>query len=199
VSGDEAEPREEGASAPEARAFGPPDGGVPAAPATGPDLARSILAEVKAEAERRRAASPAARRMAADKRAELRRTRKRRPGESVDPVGFADAIQALLAARGWQGDVKSASVLSRWEHIVGAEVAAHATPLTLHAGELVVQAESTAWATQLRLLSRTLLAKIQAEVGAETVSKLRIHGPTSTRPAGQWRVAGGRGPRDTYG
>lgn len=176
------------------------DTDVPTAPETGPDLARSILAEVKAEAERRRAASPAARRMAADKRAELRRTRKRRPGDSADPVGFADAIQALLQARGWSGDVKSASVISRWEHLVGPELAAHASPVTLNAGELVVQAESTAWATQLRLLSRTLLARIQAEVGAETVTKLRIHGPSGpTRPPGQWRVSGGRGPRDTYG
>ena len=176
------------------------ESGVPAAPVTGPDLARSVLAEVKAEAERRRAASPAARRMASDKRAELRRTRRRRPGDSVDPVGFADAIHALLAARGWQGDVKAASVLSRWDHLVGPDVAAHARPLALHDGELVVEAESTAWATQLRLLSRTILVRIQAEVGAETVAKLRIHGPSGpARPAGQWRVSGARGDRDTYG
>lgn len=178
----------------------PDESAVPTAPPTGPDLARAILADVKAEAERRRAASPAARKMAADKRAELRRTRKRRPGDSADPVGFAAAIEALLAARGWKADVKSASVLSRWEHLVGADVAAHATPVSLGGGELVVQAESTAWATQLRLLSRSLLSRIQAEVGAETVTSLRIHGPSGpTRPSGQWRTADSRGPRDTYG
>ncbi|MEO6712276.1 MAG: DciA family protein [Mycobacteriales bacterium] len=174
--------------------------GVPRAPATGPDLARAILADVKAEAERRRAASPAARRMASDKRAEQRRSRKRRPGDSADPVGFGAAIEALLAARGWQADVQAASVISRWEHLVGADVAAHATPVSLNDRELVVQAESTAWATQLRLLSRSLLTRIQAEVGAETVASLRIHGPSGpSRPAGQWRTADSRGPRDTYG
>ena len=174
--------------------------GVPVAPATGPDLARAILADVKAEAERRRAASPAARKMASDKRAELRRTRKRRPGESADPVGFAAALAALRAARGWRADVKSASVISRWEHLVGAEVAAHARPVSLNDRELVVQAESTAWATQLRLLQRSLLTRIQSEVGADTVASLRIHGPSGpTRPAGQWRTADSRGPRDTYG
>lgn len=173
---------------------------VPQAPPTGPDLARAMLAEVKAEAERRRAASPAARKMAADKRAELRRTRKRRPGESADPVGFAAAIEALLAARGWKADVKAASVLSRWPQLVGADVAAHAQPISLNDRELVVQAESTAWATQLRLLSRTLLSRIQAEVGAETVASLRIHGPSGpARPTGQWRSPDSRGPRDTYG
>ncbi|MEP7055092.1 MAG: DciA family protein [Actinomycetota bacterium] len=174
--------------------------GVPLAPPTGPDLARSILAEVKAEAERRRAASPAARRMASDKRAELRRTRKRRPGDSADPVGFAAAIEALLASRGWKAEVKSASVISRWDQLVGADVAAHATPVSLNEKVLVVQAESTAWATQLRLLSRSLLTRIQAEVGAETVASLRIHGPSGpSRPAGQWRTPDSRGPRDTYG
>jgi predicted nucleic acid-binding Zn ribbon protein len=70
----------------------------------------------------------------------------------------------------------------------------------LHDGELVVQAESTAWATQLRLLSSALLTRIQGEVGAATVSKLRIHGPAGpARPKGEWRTADSRGPRDTYG
>lgn len=174
--------------------------GVPPAPATGPDLARAILADVKAEAERRRAASPAARRMAADKRAEQRRARKRRPGDSADPVGFAEAIEALLAARGWKAEVKSASVISRWDKLVGPDVAAHASPVSLNDRELVIQAESTAWATQLRLLSRSLLGRIQAEVGSETVASLRIHGPSGpARPPGQWRTPDSRGPRDTYG
>ena len=42
--------------------------------------------------------------------------------------------------------------------IVGAEVAAHCLPEEFEAGRLTVRADSTAWATQVRLLAPTLLA-----------------------------------------
>jgi len=64
---------------------------------------------------------------------------------------------------------------------------------------LTVQAESTAWATQLRLLQRQLLAKIAAGVGDGVVKRLKVRGPL----APSWRYGprhvSGRGPRDTYG
>ena len=65
--------------------------------------------------------------------------------------------------------------------------------------ELTVEAESTAWAMQLRLLAAKLLKQIAGEVGPNVVKKLHIHGPAApTWVKGPRRVAG-RGPRDTYG
>jgi predicted nucleic acid-binding Zn ribbon protein len=62
-----------------------------------------------------------------------------------------------------------------------------------------VQTDSTAWATQLRLLQRQLLVKIAAAVGNDVVKRLKVLGPT----APSWRYGPrhvrGRGPRDTYG
>jgi predicted nucleic acid-binding Zn ribbon protein len=65
---------------------------------------------------------------------------------------------------------------------------------------LRIAAESTAWATQLRLLAGTLLARLVAELGPDVVTKLSISGPTgpSWKHGGR-SVRGGRGPRDTYG
>jgi len=63
-----------------------------------------------------------------------------------------------------------------------------------------VIADSTAWATQLRLLAATLVRKLNAELGDNTVRRVKVKGPTG--PPGQpggLRVRGGRGPRDTYG
>jgi predicted nucleic acid-binding Zn ribbon protein len=65
---------------------------------------------------------------------------------------------------------------------------------------LTVAADSTAWATQLRLLAGQLVKRLNAELGDGTVLRVRVIGPvTSTRQPGQWRVRGSRGPRDTYG
>jgi predicted nucleic acid-binding Zn ribbon protein len=69
----------------------------------------------------------------------------------------------------------------------------------LENGELTIEAESTAWATQLRLLAAKLLARIAAQVGHNVVTKLHIHGPAAPSWTKGPRRVRGRGPRDTYG
>ncbi len=96
--------------------------------------------------------------------------------------------------------VTTASVLSQWAQIVGPELAAHASPGRLTDGELEVLADSTAWATQIRLLAGELIRKLNAELGAAAIRRVKVSGPGAHPPsAGRLRVRDGRGPRDTYG
>ncbi|HEY8533325.1 MAG TPA: DciA family protein [Micromonospora sp.] len=116
-----------------------------------------------------------------------------------DPQRFGDVLARLIKERGWQRPAAEATLFGAWERVVGAEIAARCRPMKLADGELTVAAESTAWATQLRLLAPSLLRRIAAEVGHGVVRRLRIHGPVApSRPRGAWRVRG-RGPRDTDG
>jgi len=116
-----------------------------------------------------------------------------------DPALIGEQLGRLLAERGWQADVAVGSVTGRWPQIVGADVAAHVQPIAFETGVLTVQAESTAWATQMRLLASNLLGRVAEEVGAGTVTELVVLGPAAPRwSRGRRRVAG-RGPRDTYG
>lgn len=90
-------------------------------------------------------------------------------------------------------------MFGQWATVVGDQIAEHADPVSLRDGVLSVQAESTAWATQLRLVQAQLLAKIAAAVGDGVVTSLRIVGPAApTWRKGRYNVPG-RGPRDTYG
>ncbi|KWX07669.1 hypothetical protein TR74_17990, partial [Carbonactinospora thermoautotrophica] len=67
-------------------------------------------------------------------------------------------------------------------------------------GELIVQADSTAWATQVRLLAADLVCRLNTELGHGTVKRVKVLGPGApARRKGSLRVFGGRGPRDTYG
>lgn len=92
------------------------------------------------------------------------------------------------------------SVFGRWAQIVGADLATHTTPEGLADGELIVTADSTAWATQLRLLAGQLVRRLNAELGDNSVRRVQVRGPGyGTRRPGQWRVKGSRGDRDTYG
>ncbi|SHG20241.1 Protein of unknown function [Jatrophihabitans endophyticus] len=117
-----------------------------------------------------------------------------------DPQRVGQLLGGLVDDQGWERPLAEARVFADWSTLVGEDVAAHATPQTLTAGELRIAAESTAWATQLRLLAATLLARLVAELGPDVVTKLIITGPV----APSWRhggrsVRGARGPRDTYG
>ncbi len=117
----------------------------------------------------------------------------------MDPVPLGNALDGFLASRGWGGDIAVARVTSHWEKVVGPELAEHCQPVHLVDGELTLEATSTAWATQLRLLSRTVLDRIAAEVGTGVVDRLRVRGPSAPSwTHGRLRVRG-RGPRDTYG
>jgi predicted nucleic acid-binding Zn ribbon protein len=117
-----------------------------------------------------------------------------------DPARLDAAIHTLVADTGWEKAVTTASVLGRWAQIVGPELAAHASPGRLADGELEVLADSTAWATQIRLLAAELIRKLNAELGAGSVLRVKVRGPGTHPPsAGRLRVRDGRGPRDTYG
>ena len=109
-------------------------------------------------------------------------------------------LGGYLVDRGWERPIAQARVFTNWAEIVGTDVAAHCSPVALNDGELKVVAESTAWATQLRMLGATLLARVVAEVGPTVVSKIVVTGPTGPSwKHGKFSVRGARGPRDTYG
>jgi len=116
-----------------------------------------------------------------------------------DPSLLGDQMDRLMLDRGWNVDVAVGSVMGRWPDIVGTEVATHCTPVTFSDGVLIVRADSTAWATQLRLMSSSILGRLETEVGKDAVTELRVQGPSAPSWARGPRKSTGPGPRDTYG
>lgn len=117
-----------------------------------------------------------------------------------DPKLLGDQLDQFVVERGWTGDVAVGAVIGRWPQIVGPEIAQHCTPVDFVGGVLTIRADSTAWATQLRLLSSSLLTRLTEDVGEGTVGELRIVGPGAPSwSRGLRRANDGRGPRDTYG
>ena len=163
---------------------------------TGPELARAALDAALAKrkvAPRRKAAT-------GDGGTGRRLRGYSGPGpDPRDPQPLGAVLAKLVKARGWQQPAAEARVFGEWEKVVGADIAAHCRPVKLESGELTVEAESTAWATQLRLLAARLLARIAGEVGNGVVTRLHIHGPAAPSWQRGPRRVRGRGPRDTYG
>ena len=116
-----------------------------------------------------------------------------------DPQLLDVTVGRLVDDHGWDVDLRVAGMFARWPELVGEEVAQHATPESFADGTLVVRTDSTAWATQLRLLAPTILGKLRAQVGGDVVTRLRVVGPTAPSWKKGPRTVRGRGPRDTYG
>ena len=117
-----------------------------------------------------------------------------------DPMLLGEELDSFVSERGWKVDVAVGAVIGRWATIVGEEVAQHCHPVEFVDTVLTVRADSTAWATNLRLMSATLMGTLAREVGEGTVSQIRVVGPSAPSwSKGMRRVQDGRGPRDTYG
>ena len=117
-----------------------------------------------------------------------------------DPQLLGSLVDRVVGDRGWELDLRVHGVFARWGELVGAEVASHCTPESFSDGKLVVRTDSTAWATQLKLLAPTVVRRLNEDLGHGTVTVLEVLGPhLPTWKKGPRSVRDGRGPRDTYG
>jgi predicted nucleic acid-binding Zn ribbon protein len=168
----------------------------------GMDLVRRVLEEARGVARTQGKDVGRGRRLPPTRRVAGSGSRRRWSGpgpDARDPQTLGSATRDVAKKQGWSGRVAEGAVFGRWPTVVGSHIADHATPTGLRDGVLTVAAESTAWATQLRIIQNQVLAKIATEVGDGVVNSLRITGPV----APSWRKGplhiAGRGPRDTYG
>ncbi|WP_074712405.1 DciA family protein [Arthrobacter alpinus] len=120
-------------------------------------------------------------------------------GGGRDPQGLGNVVSRLVSDRGWSSPLAVGSVMAQWDTLVGPDIAAHCQPESFEATTLHVRCDSTSWATQLRLLSSSLLAKFDEDLGRGVVTKILVLGPAAPSWRKGFRNVKGRGPRDTYG
>jgi predicted nucleic acid-binding Zn ribbon protein len=103
-----------------------------------------------------------------------------------DPQKLNVAVGGMLSARGWRARAAVGGVFGRWSLIVGEQVASHVRPVAFEEGELIVDADSPAWAQQMRLLAPQILKRLGEELGAGTVKHLQVRG-AGGRSSGRFR------------
>jgi predicted nucleic acid-binding Zn ribbon protein len=117
-----------------------------------------------------------------------------------DPQLLDSTLGRLVRDHGWEVDLRVHGIFGRWAELVGEEVAAHCVPESFADGKVVVRTDSTAWATQLKLLAPTIVRRLNEELGHGTVALIEIVGPHLPNwKKGPRSARDGRGPRDTYG
>lgn len=116
-----------------------------------------------------------------------------------DPKGLDDVLANLTQELGWKAPLAQSDVLTDWPEIVGPDIAARTQVLGITDSTLSVLCESTAWATQLRLMSSEVLTKVINSHPESGITAIRFQGPNAPSWKRGPKSIPGRGPRDTYG
>lgn len=173
----------------------------------GVDLAKALVSRAKAAAKN----GPVPYRSQAGRgnsnRPGRRRGDRRSPGtgwsgpgdDERDPKAIGDVVDRMATEHGWDDDLAVHGVVARWPQIVGPDIGGHVEPLSYDEGVLTVRADSTAWATQMRMLAAQIVKRLNEEIGDGTVQRIAVLGPQSRSWQKGLRTVPGRGPRDTYG
>jgi predicted nucleic acid-binding Zn ribbon protein len=116
-----------------------------------------------------------------------------------DPVLAKDSMDVLISSFSWSNHLDKAELFTNWEKVVGKDSAEASQPEDLQGGVLSVKCRSTAWATQLRLLEKDILRRINTDFPNLEVAEIKFFGPNAPSWKKGSRSVPGRGPRDTYG
>lgn len=120
-------------------------------------------------------------------------------GRGREPKGLGDIVGSLANELGWVEPLARSELFVDWPGVVGEELAKHSHPVTIDDGALVIRCDSTAWATQLRLMRSTITTTIAERHPQAGVESIRVSGPDAPTWKRGPRTVQGRGPRDTYG
>ena len=75
-------------------------------------------------------------------------------------VTLGEQLDVLLGRLGSESAAAINSVFTNWPVLVGANVAAHVTPIKIEQQRLLVEVDEASWATQMRFLEPQLLASL---------------------------------------
>ncbi len=120
---------------------------------------------------------------------------------SATPQLLEATLGRLVGDYGWELDLRMRGSSPAGRSSCGDEVAGALHPRVVRStARLVVRTDSTAWATQLRLLAPTVVRRLNEQLGHGTVALIEVLGPhLPTWKKGPRSARDGRGPRDTYG
>ena len=84
-----------------------------------------------------------------------------------DPIPISVSLDEVVRSLRGPGSLEVKGVFGRWEEAVGAQLAAHARPVRLDRGVLVVEVDEPAWATQIALLANTIRERLDSVTGVQ--------------------------------
>jgi predicted nucleic acid-binding Zn ribbon protein len=91
----------------------------------------------------------------------------------TEPLPITSSLDGIMKSLRGTDRIQIGGVFGKWPDAVGANVAAHVRPVRLDQGVLTVEADDSAWATQVKFLSGTITSRL-AEVANVQVSRIDV-------------------------
>ena len=91
-----------------------------------------------------------------------------------EPRPIGEGIDRVLKGLGNPGVRASTTVFGAWAELVGEEVAAHARPVSLDGGCLLVAVDAPVWATKVKFGQSALLRHCAEVLGEGVVTRLEV-------------------------
>jgi predicted nucleic acid-binding Zn ribbon protein len=133
------------------------------------------------------------------RRHKIKKNKSKPFDQGRQPKSIASTMDGLIQSFGWENKLSEGELFANWRELVGDKEAENSFPEDLSKGVLTIRCKSTAWATQLRIMSADILVKINAKLPALEIKELRFIGPQAPSFKRGLRSVPGRGPRDTFG
>jgi predicted nucleic acid-binding Zn ribbon protein len=94
--------------------------------------------------------------------------------ERGKPTPIREILRGFLRTRGLESRVERAQVLVEWTSIVGPQIGSVTVPRQVtEDGTLFVGVKTNGWMTELSMMERTLLARINAREGRDPIRRIR--------------------------
>jgi hypothetical protein len=91
-----------------------------------------------------------------------------------EPAPVRGALERVLEGMGGAEAPGLVRLAGAWDELVGADLAAVARPSAIEDGVLTIAVRDPAWVPQVRFLERTLVARVEALLGAGVVARVRV-------------------------
>lgn len=90
-----------------------------------------------------------------------------------DPIPLSSSLDAVVKSLRGPSRAAVGGVFGRWAEAVGDQIAAHVQPVRLDGGTLLVEVDDPAWATQVKLLTATIIERLVTVAGV-TVTRIDV-------------------------
>jgi predicted nucleic acid-binding Zn ribbon protein len=91
----------------------------------------------------------------------------------AEPVPITEALDGIMKSLRGTDRKQIGGIFGRWADAVGENVAAHVRPVRLDQAILLVEVDDSAWATQVKFLSGTIIARL-AEVANVEIDHIDV-------------------------
>lgn len=100
--------------------------------------------------------------------------------EVSEPTPITRSLDSMMKSLRGTDRIQVGGVFGKWDDAVGPQIAGHVRPVRLDHKTLLVEADTATWATQVKFLADTIIARLRDEAGVD-IDKVEVRVASARR------------------